>query len=86
MVLCDLYVYYKKAPYLQVALHKRHHTSLRKVQDLTEKPNGQSNPENMVDEFFFSKVTAVILYLNMCKKNSSLLLPLERDMFPSHVH
>ena len=81
MVLCDLYVYYKKAPYLQVALHKRHnncmaverfherhHTSLRKVQDLTEKPNGQSNPENMVDEFFFSKVTAVILYLNMCKK------------------
>lgn len=81
MVLCDLYVYYKKAPYVQVALHKRHnncmaverfherhHTSLRKAQDLTEKPNGQSNPQNMVNDFFFSKVTALTLYLNMCKK------------------
>jgi len=80
MVQCDLYVYYKRAPYVQVALHKRHnncmaverfherhHTSLRKVQDLTEKPNGQSNPQNMV--IFFSKVTVVILYINMCKTN-----------------
>ena len=53
--------------------HERHHTSLRKVQDLTEKPNGQSYPKNMVDEFFFSKVTVLILYINMCKKKYSSL-------------